>query len=182
MKTCVLFDIDNTLVVSHNSASKFSTRYKGHLSMIYIKHISEYYYIINHRETAELFKYLLKNDVQIGFITAAGYKRRKWIKIFEKMYGLARNSLRNAVYINRYRYGDAWTPKGQKIRAAIEDNLIEDGMNIILVDDNYTHTCSAIYNGFYAVRATGFLDTGLQRPSINNSYLEDIKKLISNVL
>lgn len=156
----ILFDIDHTLVVHE----KYVHRKYSHLTKI------NNYYAINLKKTSNLFKYLLKRGIKIGFLTAASYTRNPWLKIFEKIYKLKKGSLKNSVFINGHDYGKRSTPKGVKINKLIEDELIRG--KIILVDDKKRHVKSAIDCGHFGILANGF---PVSR-KMDNYYLVEIKR------
>lgn len=161
----ILFDIDQTLVVHRKHVNK------NYPHLTISKYINNYY-VINLKKTSNLFKKLLKKNVSIGFLTAANYNKKFWLRIFEKTYRLRRHSLKNSVFINRHQYGNRYTPKGEKINKLIKDNLISG--KIILVDDNKSHIRSAIKHGHGGILANGFPNDR----KIDHSYLLEIEQCI----
>lgn len=184
----ILFDIDQTLIISEKTANQFSKRYHSHLEDIGITledlglsiaiYENDKYFIINRIATAKLFSDLLANNIKIGFVTASIYQKEHCLKIFECIYELPDKSLENCVFINRNDYSSAYynftTNKAEKIRAAQQDGLIDQ--HVILLDDCDYQIESARKAGFEAIVATGFKTVdGIGRPRVDCGYVDKVR-------
>ena len=143
----VFFDLDHTLFVNPMHQSEHAELDKlPHLSKIYFEH--DYCYLIYRKKMEQMFKSLLSQNINIGFITAATYSQITVIPMLERGYNLAPGTLASCIYVNRYQYGDYFTLKAEKIKALQQAKKLPLQAKICLVDDNMLHVQSMFEAGF----------------------------------
>lgn len=203
-KTIVFFDLDDTLLMSSHRVeeNKKNGEYKqcdieqneksGKLTKICLDK-SNCFYLINAEKTAILFKQLLKNDIQIAFLTASKYEKRKIFKLLEKGYGLKRKTLRDTPYYDRTSCNQDVT-KGEAIKKLVKqkDSFVSKHDKIFLVDDFEDNLQSVREKGFYGILANGlhswptvssiYLDVCYQKIIVGNSQVSKKNKHVSHTL
>lgn len=187
MELVLLLDLDETLFVrtDRDDEAYDCVRYE-HLTLISSEGAD--YFFIHLDATAGLFKYLIEINIKIGFITAGSYTAEEVLPVLRKAYGLAATDLQNCIFVNAKEYGDRRTPKGKKIHALKQLNILSKDSRVILVDDNLSHLKSARMYGCYAIHATGhFVIYNVElkkRQLISNGskYLNEIRILVDDLL